>query len=225
MAIRATHDVDVVVVGGGHNGLVAAAYLARAGLRVRLLERQDHVGGAAVSAYAFPGVQARLSRYSYLVSLLPSRIVDDLGAGSDWPVGAIRPTRRIPPLRPDRFADGAPLHIRRRSARRATRRVSPNSIGESGWSQKRCGPRMIEPLPTRSQARAGFSAAVTPKPRPPGQRSSIDPSVTRSEAPPTTIWSAVWSPPTPDRNVRRYDDPSLRQNICFLYHLLGGGTG
>ena len=45
-------DVDVAVVGGGHNGLVAAAYLARAGLRVRLLERQDHVGGAAVSAEA-----------------------------------------------------------------------------------------------------------------------------------------------------------------------------
>ena len=71
---------DVVIVGGGHNGLVAAAYLARAGRRVRLLERLDHVGGAAVSAHAFDGVDARLSRYSYLVSLLPKRIVDDLGA-------------------------------------------------------------------------------------------------------------------------------------------------
>src|SRR6478672_12199285 len=78
MANRVTHDVDVVVAGGGHNGLVAAAYLARAGLRVRLLERQDHVGGAAVSAYAFPGVQARLSRYSYLVSLLPRQVATDL---------------------------------------------------------------------------------------------------------------------------------------------------
>ncbi|MGA9362341.1 MAG: NAD(P)-binding protein, partial [Mycobacterium sp.] len=72
--------VDVVIVGGGHNGLVAAGYLARVGLRVRLLERLGHVGGAAVSAQGFDGVEVRLSRYSYLVSLLPPRIVDDLGA-------------------------------------------------------------------------------------------------------------------------------------------------
>ncbi len=73
-------DVDAVIVGGGHNGLVAAGYLARAGRRVRLLERLDVLGGAAVSARAFPGVDANLSRYSYLVSLLPQRIIDDLGA-------------------------------------------------------------------------------------------------------------------------------------------------
>ena len=70
---------DVVIIGGGHNGLAAAAYLARAGLDVEVLERLDDLGGAAVSAQAFPGVDARLSRYSYLVSLLPQRIIDDLG--------------------------------------------------------------------------------------------------------------------------------------------------
>ena len=69
---------DVVIVGGGHNGLVAAGYLGGAGLSVLVAERLDHSGGAAVSARPWPGVDARLSRYSYLVSLLPDRIVSDL---------------------------------------------------------------------------------------------------------------------------------------------------
>ncbi len=70
---------DVVVLGGGHNALVAATYLARAGLDVVLLERLDHVGGAAVSARTFPEHDARLSRYSYLVSLMPEALVKELG--------------------------------------------------------------------------------------------------------------------------------------------------
>src|ERR1700744_3056501 len=70
---------DVVVVGGGHNGLTAAAYLARTGLSVLVLERLDHTGGAAVSAQAFPGFPTPVARYSYLVSLLPEAIAADLG--------------------------------------------------------------------------------------------------------------------------------------------------
>ena len=70
---------DAVVVGGGHNGLVAAAYLARAGWSVLVLERRAQLGGAAVSEQVFPGVDVRLSAYSYLVSLLPDRIATDLG--------------------------------------------------------------------------------------------------------------------------------------------------
>src|SRR4051794_38520523 len=79
----APHTHDVVIVGGGHNALVAAAYLAREGLTVVVLERLDHVGGAAVSERPWAGVDARLSRYSYLVSLLPRRIIDELGLRID----------------------------------------------------------------------------------------------------------------------------------------------
>jgi phytoene dehydrogenase-like protein len=59
---------DEVVLGAGHNGLVAAAYLARAGLSVLLLEKNDYIGGATTSQKIFPDYDANLSRYSYLVS-------------------------------------------------------------------------------------------------------------------------------------------------------------
>ena len=75
---NAHQSYDVAIVGGGHNGLVAAAYLARAGLSVAVLERLDHTGGAAVSVSPFPGMPARLSRYSYLVSLMPEQLMADL---------------------------------------------------------------------------------------------------------------------------------------------------
>ena len=70
---------DAVIAGGGHNALVAATLLARAGRSVVVLERRDEVGGAAVSAAPFPGFDVRLSRYSYLVSLFPVALQLTLG--------------------------------------------------------------------------------------------------------------------------------------------------
>jgi phytoene dehydrogenase-like protein len=70
---------DVVILGAGHNGLVAASYLGRAGLSILLLEKNDYIGGATTSQRIFPDYDARLSRYSYLVSLFPQKIIGDLG--------------------------------------------------------------------------------------------------------------------------------------------------
>src|SRR5436309_15905219 len=72
-------NYDVVILGAGHNGLVAASYLGRAGLNVLLLEKNDFIGGATTSQKVFPDYEARLSRYSYLVSLFPEKIIRDLG--------------------------------------------------------------------------------------------------------------------------------------------------
>src|SRR5205809_729274 len=67
---------DAIVGGGGHNGLVNAAYLARAGRRVLVLERRPRVGGAAVTEEIFPGF--KFSMFSYVVSLLRPEIIRDL---------------------------------------------------------------------------------------------------------------------------------------------------
>src|SRR5438094_1764445 len=67
---------DAVVIGGGHNGLTAAAYLAKAGKRVLVLERRHVLGGAAVTEEVFPGF--RFSVFSYVVSLLRPEIIRDL---------------------------------------------------------------------------------------------------------------------------------------------------
>ncbi len=211
---------DAIVVGGGHNGLVAAGYLGRAGKRVLVLERLGKVGGAAVSAHAFEGVDARLSRYSYLVSLLPSRLVDELGA----PVRLAR--RRYSSYTPDPSRHG-----------RHGLLIGPHStfgaIGadadEARFADfyRRCRlvttslwPTLTEPLPTRSEARSRVRDEAAwhfmfDEPIGHAITSAVCHDLVRG----------VMATDALIGTFARVDDESLRQNACFLYHVLGGGTG
>jgi phytoene dehydrogenase-like protein len=67
---------DAIIVGGGHNGLTAAGYLGKAGLKTLVLERRPVVGGSVVTEEFYPGY--RISTISYVVSLLQSKVIKDL---------------------------------------------------------------------------------------------------------------------------------------------------
>ncbi|MEE1943148.1 NAD(P)/FAD-dependent oxidoreductase [Streptomyces sp. TRM 70361] len=221
------HDTaDVVIVGGGHNGLVAAAYLARAGLGVLLLERLDHTGGAAVSARVFTGVDARLSRYSYLVSLLPRSIVADLGlrfAVRSRPVSSYTPVRR------GGRDTGLLITGEESRDRAAFARLTGSEREYAGWRRfhgmtrrlaERIFPTLTEPLPTREElrARVGDEAAwraVFERPLGEAIEEHLGDDLVRG----VVLTDALIG------TFASAHDPSLRQNRCFLYHVIGGGTG
>ncbi|QSR25506.1 FAD-dependent oxidoreductase [Nocardioides aromaticivorans] len=217
---------DAVVVGGGHNGLTAAAYLARAGLSVLVLERLDHVGGAAVSAQAFPDFPTRLSRYSYLVSLLPQQVVTDLGLDLRL---VSRSTASYSPVVRDGRATGLLVEREEGEAtRRSFRELTGSDDEYVAWRAFYDGvaglagavaPTLTRPLATDAEVRA-----------------AVDPQ----------IWHDVVERPLGEAIERRFRDdlvrgvvgtdaligtfaslrdPSLVQNRCFLYHLIGNGTG
>jgi phytoene dehydrogenase-like protein len=218
--------VDAVVVGGGHNGLVAAAYLAQAGRSVRVLERLGHVGGAAVSQHPFVGVDARLSRYSYLVSLLPRRIVDDLGA-------RVRLARRRYSSYTPNPSDGGGTGLL--IGPESTFAAIGAATDEAGFDDfyRRCRavtstmwPTLTEPLRTRSQMFAAVSGAAGADART-GWRQMIEAPVGEAitSAVHDDLVRGVMATDALIGTFARLDEPSLAQNRCFLYHLLGGGTG
>lgn len=95
---------DVIIVGGGHNGLACAAYLAKGGLDVLVLERRDVLGGAAATEEPWPGY--RVSSASYVVSLMPPKIVRELELKRHgYEVSIITPDYFVP------FPDGTSLTL------------------------------------------------------------------------------------------------------------------
>jgi phytoene dehydrogenase-like protein len=218
---------DAVIVGGGHNGLVAAAYLARAGRSCLVLERRRELGGGAVSERAFAGVDARVSRYAYLVSLLPQLIIDELGL----PLRLLR--RQVSSYTPDvRVAArrGLLVDTQDRAATRASFcAVTGSAADHRAWEAfygitrrvaEAVFPTLTEPLRSRAEMRAlvGDDAA----------------------------WHAIFERPLGDSIARTFGDElvagvvltdaligtfasageaDLRQNRCFLYHVIGGGSG
>ncbi|MFJ1646529.1 phytoene desaturase family protein [Streptomyces sp. NPDC088258] len=211
---------DAVIVGGGHNGLVAAAYLARAGRSVLVLERLGNTGGAAVSSRPFAGVDARLSRYSYLVSLLPRKIVRELGLRFT--------TRRRTVSSYTPLGDGG-LLVGEGRTRDSFAALTGGGAEYAAWQEfygmtarmaERVFPTLTEPLPTREALRARVdddTAWRTLFEEPIGV--AVEERFRRDLVRGVVLTDALIG------TFADAHDPSLVQNRCFLYHVIGGGTG
>ncbi len=218
-----THDV--VILGGGHNGLTAAAYLALAGKSVIVLERDDHVGGAAISAEAFPGVDARLSRYSYLVSLLPQRIIDELGLS----ISLAR--RRYSSYTPDPADTTGGLLVDRGDDDATRASFDRVGAGEdfAPWNAfyrdtetlaRALFPTVCEPLPTRSEARRLVGNDLLWD-----QFIEHPLGTVITERFGTDLVRGVVATDGLIGTFTSTNDPSLDANRCFLYHVIGNETG
>ena len=222
---------DVVVLGAGHNGLVAAAYLARAGLSVLLLEKNDYIGGATTSQKVFQDYDVYLSRYSYLVSLFPEKIIRDLGLKLEL---RRRATRSFTPYLKNGRHDGLLLsNVSEETSRRSIFELT-GSFAEAERLKKFYGltrvfaenvwDTMLEPLVAKEDFRRCFDADDEHR----------------------EVWRSLVEEPL-GRAVERYlhddllrglvftdakvglfthaSDETLLQNRCFLYHVIGNKTG
>lgn len=222
---------DVVILGAGHNGLVAASYLGRAGLSVLLLEQNDYIGGATTSQKVFPDYDANLSRYSYLVSLFPDKIIRDLGLKLEL---RRRATGSFTPYSKDGRADGLLLsNVSEAKSRESIRALTGSErefeqmqrfynlsrlFAEEAWDT------MLRPLEARETFRRRF------------ERDDVSREAWRSLAEePLGLSLERYLENDLLRGVVMTDgkigvlthphDPTLLQNRCFLYHLIGNKTG
>ena len=214
-------NYDVVIVGGGHNGLVAATYLAKAGKSVVILEANPEIGGATQSVRTFPDFDANISRYSYLVALLPDAIVQDLGLNFECI------SREVSSYTP--YEDKG-LYVSRiwdQKTEESFLELDPTGAEGKAWQQfyaeiaefaQRIAPYMLKPLMSRSELKAAI-----------GMPEVWDYLVEKpigEEIEKRFTYDLVKGVVLTDALIGTFTSAfELQANICFLYHLIGNGTG
>ena len=213
---------DVVIIGGGHNGLVAATYLARAGKSVRILEANPEIGGASQSVQTFPEYDANLSRYSYLIALLPDKIVSDLGLSFECI------SREVSSYTP--YGENKGLYVSRiwdALTESSFNELDPSGKEAKAWQAfyaeiaefaEKIAPTMLQPLKTRSELKQQIDLDAT------WQYLIEEPigKVITERFHNDVVRGVVLTDALIGTFASAFD---IQANICFLYHLIGNGTG
>ena len=213
---------DVVIIGGGHNGLVAATYLARAGKSVRILEANPEIGGASQSVRTFPEYDANLSRYSYLIALLPDKIISDLGLSFECI------SREVSSYTP--YGENKGLYVSRiwdALTESSFNELDPSGKEAKAWQAfyaeiaefaEKIAPTMLQPLKSRSELKQQIDLDAT------WQYLIEEPigKVITERFHNDVVRGVVLTDALIGTFASAFD---IQANICFLYHLIGNGTG